>query len=55
MLAEMIKHHVKEDEHPGELFVQARQDDTDFAPIFAGLLRGVGGLVPWPGLPRVTT
>ena len=36
MLAEMIKHHVKEDEQPGELFVQARQDDTDFAPIFAG-------------------
>ena len=30
VLAEMIKHHVKEEEQPGGLFAQARKDHVDF-------------------------
>ena len=30
VLSEMIKHHVKEEEQPGGLFAQARQDHIDF-------------------------
>lgn len=33
VLSEMIKHHVKEEEQPGEMFAKARKSDMDLAEL----------------------